>query len=99
MPPGRDTALARFVTIAKAQAVARVPLERCTATPLAFGLTLEAATQDDVLNPFDIVVATPLTDAAKVGKTAGLGQVRSSCSCRTRHSHQTSPWPHRMLAG
>jgi TnpA family transposase len=44
VPPGRVTALARFATVAKAQAVARMPLERRTATLLAFVRTLEAFT-------------------------------------------------------
>jgi hypothetical protein len=35
VPPGRVTALARFATVARAQAVARMPLERRTATLLA----------------------------------------------------------------
>jgi hypothetical protein len=56
VPPGRVTALARFTTVAKAQAVARVPLERRTATLLVFVRTLEASAHDDVLELFDIVV-------------------------------------------
>jgi len=56
VPPGRVTALARFATVAKAQAVARLPEERRTATLLAFVRTLEASAQDDVLDLFDIVV-------------------------------------------
>ena len=70
------TALARFATVAKAQAVARMPLERRTATLLAFVRTLEATAQDDVLDLFDIVVSTLFTDAAKVGKKARLRTIR-----------------------
>jgi TnpA family transposase len=76
VPPGRVTALARFATVAKAQAVARMPLERRTATLLAFVRTLEATAQDDVLDLFDIVVTTLFTDAAKVGKKARLRTIR-----------------------
>ena len=76
IPPGRVTALARFATVAKAQAVARMPLERRTATLLAFVRTLEASAQDDVLDLFDIVVTTLFTDAAKVGKKARLRTIR-----------------------
>ncbi len=76
VPPGRVTALARFATVAKAQAVARMPLERRTATLLAFVRTLEATAQDDVLDLFDIVVTTLFTDAAKVGKKARLRTLR-----------------------
>jgi hypothetical protein len=57
------TALARFATVAKAQAVARLPEERRTATLLAFVRTLEASAQDDVLDLFDIVVSKLFTDA------------------------------------
>ena len=76
VPPGRVTALARFATVAKAQAVARMPLERRTATLLAFVRTLEATAQDDVLDLFDIVVTALFTDAAKVGKKARLRTIR-----------------------
>ena len=72
VPPGRVTALARFATVAKAQAVARMPLERRTATRLAFVRTLKATAQDDVLDLFDIVVTALFTDAVKVGKKARL---------------------------
>ena len=76
VPPGRVTALARFATVAKAQAVARMPLERRMATLLAFVRTLEASAQDDVLDLFDIVVTTLFTDAAKIGKKARLRTLR-----------------------
>jgi len=76
VPPGRVTALARFATVAKAQAVARMPLERRTATLLAFVRTLEATAQDDVLDLFDIVVTVLFTEAAKVGKKARLCTIR-----------------------
>ncbi len=76
VPPGRVTALARFATVAKAQAVARMPLERRMATLLAFVRTLEASAQDDVLDLLDIVVTALFTDAAKVGKNARLRTIR-----------------------
>ena len=76
VPPGRVTALARFETVAKAQAVARMPPERRTATLLAFVRTLEATAQDDVLDLFDIVVTALFTDAAKVGKKVRLRTLR-----------------------
>jgi len=43
------TARPRFATVAKAQAVLRMPPERRMATLLAFVRTLEATAQDDVL--------------------------------------------------
>lgn len=76
VPPGRVTALARFATVAKAQAVARLPEERRTATLLAFVRTLEASAQDDVLDLFDIVVTKLFTDAAAIGKRARLRTIR-----------------------
>ncbi len=76
VPPGRVTALARFAMVAKAQAVARMPRERRTATLLAFVRTLEASAQDDVLDLLDIVVTKLFSDAAKVGKKARLRTIR-----------------------
>ena len=76
VPPGRVAALARFATVAKAQAVARLPKERRAATLLAFVRTLEASAQDDVLDLFDIVVTALFADAAKVGKRARLRTIR-----------------------
>ena len=76
VPPGRVTALARFATVAKAQAVARLPKKRRAATLLAFVRTLEASAQDDVLDLFDIVVTALFTDAAKIGKRAWLRTIR-----------------------
>jgi hypothetical protein len=76
VPPGRVTALARFATVAKAQAVARMPVERRMATLLAFVRTLEASAQDDVLDLLDIVVTKVFADAAAVGKRARLRTIR-----------------------
>jgi TnpA family transposase len=76
VPPGRVTALARFATVAKAQAVARMPEERRMATLLAFVRTLEASAQDDVLDLLDIVVTKVFADAAAVGKRARLRTIR-----------------------
>ncbi len=76
VPPGRVAALARFATVAKAQAVARLPKERRAATLLAFVRMLEASAQDDVLDLFDIVVTTLFAEAAKVGKRTRLRTIR-----------------------
>ncbi len=76
VPPGRVTALARFATVAKAQAVARMPEERRMATLLAFVRTLEATAQDDVLDLFDVVVTKLFSDAAAVGKRTRLRTIR-----------------------
>ena len=76
VPPGRVAALARFATVAKAQAVARLPEERRTAMLLAFVRTLEASAQDDVLDLFDVVITELFADAAAVGKRARLRTLR-----------------------
>ncbi|MBV8917195.1 MAG: Tn3 family transposase, partial [Bradyrhizobium sp.] len=76
VPPGRVTALARFATFAKAQAVARLPEERRVATLLAFIYTLEASSQDDVLDLFDVVITELFADAAAAGKRARLRTLR-----------------------
>ena len=69
-------ALARFATVAKAQAVARMPLERRTATLLAFVRTLEATAQDDVLDLFAFS-GTPaqIADQAEALFAAGARRV------------------------
>jgi TnpA family transposase len=76
IPPTRVAVLARFATVAKAQAVARMPEERRMATLLAFVRTLEASAQDDVLDLLDIVVTKVFADAAAVGKRARLRTIR-----------------------
>src|SRR3954451_1751247 len=74
MRPGAPPA--RFAAVARAQAVARMPEERRTATLLAFARTLEAGAQDDVLDPFDVVVTKLFAAAASVGKRARLRTIR-----------------------
>ena len=59
LPPGKVAALARFAAAAKAQAVARLPDDRRTATLLAFIRTLEATAGDDVIDLFDAVAKKP----------------------------------------
>jgi hypothetical protein len=68
--------LARFATVAKAQAAARLPEQRHMATLLAFVRTLEASAQDDVLDLLDVVVTKLFSDAAAVGKRARLRTIR-----------------------
>ena len=72
LPRTRVLALARFAGAAKASAVARLPDDRRLATLIAFIRTLEAATQDDVLDLFDIVVTQIFTDAQKAGREARM---------------------------
>lgn len=73
------TALVRFATVAKAQAVAGMPEERRIATLLAFVRMLEASARCDVLDLFDSVVTKVFADAATVGLCRlGTGITRGS---------------------
>ncbi len=63
-----------------------VPLERRTVTLLAVVRTLRATAQDPVLDLFDIVVITLLTDATEVGNKAGLRTIRDLASARRRRA-------------
>ena len=76
VPPGRVAALACVATVAKVQAVARLPMERRAATLLAFVQMLKASAQDDVLDLFDIVVTALFANAAEVGKHTRLRTIR-----------------------
>jgi TnpA family transposase len=88
VPPGRVAALARFATVAKAQAVARMPEERRMATLLAFVRILEATAQDDVLDLLDIVVTKLFSDAAAVRKKTRLRTIRDldAAALKLRHA-------------
>ncbi|MEC5383765.1 DUF4158 domain-containing protein [Aurantimonas sp. C2-6-R+9] len=76
LPPGRINALARFASAAKAQAVARLPDDRRTATLLAFIRTLEASASDDVIDLFDVVTTTIFSNAQAASREARLRTLR-----------------------
>lgn len=76
LPPGKVSALARFVVAAKAQAVARLPPDRRAATLLAFIHTLEASAGDDVIDLFDAVTTSMFAQAATASKEARLRSLR-----------------------
>lgn len=76
LPPGRINALARFASAAKAQAVARLPDDRRTATLLAFIRTLEASASDDVIDLFDVVTTTIFSNAQATSREARLRTLR-----------------------
>ena len=69
-------ALARFASAAKAQAVARLPDDRRTATLLAFIRTLEASASDDVIDLFDVVTTTIFSNAQAASREARLRSLR-----------------------
>jgi TnpA family transposase len=75
LPKTRVLALARFASAARAQAVARLPEERRTATLMAFIRSLEASAQDDVLDLFDVLVTKIFADAIRKGREARLRDI------------------------
>ena len=76
LPPGKVTALARFASAARAQAVARLPDDRRAATLLAFVRTLEASATDDVIDLFDVVFTAMTFQAGTAAKEARLRSLR-----------------------
>lgn len=76
LPTSRIVSLARFATVAKAQAVARLPDDRRIATLLAYIRTLEASAADDVLDLFDVVVTNMFADAKMAGEKDRLSSIR-----------------------
>jgi hypothetical protein len=76
IPPGKITALWKFASIARAQAVARLPEERRTATLLAFIHTPEASAGDDVIDVLDAVSTAMFSEAESASKQARLCSIR-----------------------
>ena len=76
LPPGKVTALARFASTARAQAVARLPDDRRAATLLAFVRTLEASATDDVIDLFDAVSTAMFAQADAASREARLRSLR-----------------------
>ena len=76
LPPVKVTALARFASAARAQAVARLPDDRRAATLLAFVRTLEASATDDVIDLFDAVSTSMFAGASAAAKEARLRSLR-----------------------
>lgn len=65
VPPSRIAGLARFASIAKVSAVARLPDARRTATLVAFVHSLEASAHDDALDVLDQLLRELFTKAQK----------------------------------
>ena len=76
LPPGKVTALARFASAAKAQAVARLPDDRRAATLVAFVRTLEASATDDVIDLFDAVSTSMFAAADAAAREARFRSLR-----------------------
>lgn len=76
IPPGKAASLARFASVAKAQAVARLPDDRRAATLVAFIRTLEASAGDDVIDLFDVVSTTMFSHARTTAREARIRTLR-----------------------
>ena len=76
IPPGKAASLARFASVAKAQAVARLPDDRRAATLVAFIRTLEASAGDDVIDLFDVVSTTMFSHARATAREARIRTLR-----------------------
>jgi TnpA family transposase len=76
LPRSKVRALARQAGAAKAQAVARMPQTRRTATLVAFVRSLEASAQDDILDLFDLLVARLFAEAKAARQKARLRSLR-----------------------
>jgi TnpA family transposase len=72
VPPGRMQVLARFAAAARAQAIARMPDDRRSATLLAFAQIHEATAQDDALSLLDQLLTLSLARAERTGQRARL---------------------------
>jgi TnpA family transposase len=70
--PGRLTALTRFVTSARAQAIERLPLDRRIATLLAFAQAIEIRASDDALDIFEPLLKEVRSKAERAYKDGRL---------------------------
>ncbi len=89
LPPGKVAAMARFASAARAQAVARLPDDRRTATLLAFIRTLEASASDDIIDLFDAVSMFAKADAAS--KEVRLRSLRDLDAAALMRARQRPP--------
>jgi hypothetical protein len=64
--------LARYAAAAKAQAIARMPLERRVATLLAFAIVYEIEAQDDAVDLLNQMLSIALRKAENKGKAERL---------------------------
>lgn len=72
LPPGRTTAMARWVAKAKAAEIERMPAERRLAHLVAYSTTLAASATDDVLTILDEVVGGLLSRVKRRGEQRRL---------------------------
>ncbi|MCY7284039.1 MAG: DUF4158 domain-containing protein [Cyanobacteria bacterium CAN_BIN43] len=72
IPPSRLKALARTAFTVRAQAIARMSVERRLATLLSFAHEMEAIAQDDVLDLLGVLIQELLAKSARDGKKERL---------------------------
>jgi TnpA family transposase len=72
VPPSRIAALARFANTVKVSAVARLPVERRTATLVAFIHSLEASAHDDAFDVLSILLRDLFARAEQADRKARL---------------------------
>jgi TnpA family transposase len=72
IPPSRLKALSRNAMSVRAQAIARMPLDRRIATLLAFAHEIEVIAQDDALDVLELVMKALLAKASRAGKQERL---------------------------
>src|SRR5262249_28907396 len=72
VPPVRVQVLARYATLARAQAVARMPPPRRHATLLAFAKLQETAALDDVVDLLDQLITAMLSRVEQAGQRRRL---------------------------
>jgi TnpA family transposase len=72
IPPSRVKALSRTAFTVRAQAIARMPVERRIATLLAFAHEMEAIAQDDVLDMLELLIKELLAKSVREGKKERL---------------------------
>ena len=76
LPPHRLHALARYGAAARAQALARMPTERRSATLLAFARAFESIALDDALDLLDLLISDLLRAAHYTGEHERLRTLR-----------------------
>ena len=76
LPPRRVHALARYGAAARAQALARMPTERRSATLLAFARAFESIALDDALDLLDLLISDLLRAAHYTGEHERLRTLR-----------------------
>ena len=76
IPPSQLKVLARTASSVRAQAIARMPQQRRTATLLAFVRVLEATATDDVIDLLDLLIGDLLATSKRRGEQERLRTIK-----------------------